>query len=509
MVAAMNEEIDLKQIAAGHRDRLRLLAVLRRTWRQRIVDSVDQRQVLDKVDDESGLTGRFIFMTAMSAAIAMLGMLLSSPAVVIGAMLLSPLMNPIIGAGFALAVGDFRELRRCTRTLAWGSILAVGFTAIIVFLSPIQTVTAEIAARTRPNLFDLLVALFSALAGAYALIRGRGETIVGVAIATALMPPLAVVGFGLATLNWTVFGGSLLLFVTNFVTIALVAAIMARFYGFSTYLTKKQTRLQTLGILASFALLAIPLSVALKQIAWEAAASREARGALQTTFPANARVTQVELDHSQGRSAILASVLTPSFRPGADRAVEARLRERLGRPVNVTINQYLVGTDLGAAEQAELLAARDKAQAEASEREIAAILARLSAVSGTPEADIVIDRDHKRLIAVATPLDGATLAAYRAMERRVATAAPDWSVEIRPPLLPVPPIAVTDGTPDPQAMALATWAARRLGVPVAIRGREADRSAVRAGLAEAGIRPVEETDGANGTVVMSWVAVPR
>ena len=84
-------------------------------------------------------------------------------------------------------------------------------------ISPIQTVTEEIAARTQPNLFDLLVALFSALAGSYAVIRGREGTIVGVAIATALMPPLAVVGFGLATLNWTVFGGALGLFIPNLV----------------------------------------------------------------------------------------------------------------------------------------------------------------------------------------------------------------------------------------------------------------------------------------------------
>lgn len=499
------DEIDLTQIASGHRDRLRLVAAMRRTWRQRVVDSVDQLQVLDKVDDESGLTGRFIFMTAMSAAIAMLGMLLSSPAVVIGAMLLSPLMNPIIGAGFALAVGDFRELRRCTRTLMWGSSLAVAFTALIVFLSPIQTVTAEIAARTRPNLFDLLVALFSALAGAYAMIRGRGETIVGVAIATALMPPLAVIGFGIATFNWTVFGGSLLLFVTNFVTIALVAAIMARFYGFSTYLTKKQTRLQTLGILASFALLAIPLSVALRQIAWEAAASREARSALQTTFPANARVTQVELDHSQGRSAILASVLTPQFRPGADRAVENRLQEVLGRPVSVTINQYRVGTDPGEAEQAELLAARDKAQAEAREREVATLIARLTTASGAAESDILVDRDRKRAIALARPLDGAPIAVYRSMEQRVASAAPGWSIEIRPPILALPDIQVEGGATDADAIALVSWAARRTGLGLRISGPASDRRVVREALERSGVTSVDERDANAGPVEINWM----
>src|SRR3546814_10449905 len=106
-------------------------------------------------------------MTAMSGGIAILGLLLSSPAVVIGAMLLSPLMGPIMGLGFALAIGDYRWLKESARSLAWGTLMAVALCALIVFLSPIQTVTSEIAARTRPNLFDLLVALFSEIGRAH------------------------------------------------------------------------------------------------------------------------------------------------------------------------------------------------------------------------------------------------------------------------------------------------------------------------------------------------------
>ena len=134
----------------------------------------------------------------LSAGIATLGLTLGSPAVIIGAMLISPLMGPIIGLGFALATFDSAEIRRTLVALAGGVVLAVLFCALVVLLSPLQNVTEEIAARTRPNLFDLLVALSSALAGAYAMIRGREGAILGVAIATALMPPLAVVGFGLA-----------------------------------------------------------------------------------------------------------------------------------------------------------------------------------------------------------------------------------------------------------------------------------------------------------------------
>ncbi|HEX7655979.1 MAG TPA: DUF389 domain-containing protein, partial [Sphingomonas sp.] len=214
-----------------------------RWWRDHVVASIEHVRVVERIHEESGWSPRYLFMTLMSAGIAVLGLLLSSPAVVIGAMLISPLMGPIIGMGFALATFDSAEIRKSAWALIAGTVLAVLFCALIVMLSPLQNVTSEIAARTRPNLFDLVIALFSALAGAYAMIRGREGTIVGVAIATALMPPLAVVGFGLATLNWTVFSGALLLFFTNLMTIALAAAVMARLYGFARSLSPQQTAL--------------------------------------------------------------------------------------------------------------------------------------------------------------------------------------------------------------------------------------------------------------------------
>ena len=239
----------------------RVLFSFRRWWREDVVGTVDQAQVIEKRRAECEMSERYLFMTAMSAGIAVLGLLLSSPAVVIGAMLLSPLMDPIMGLGFALAIGDYQWLKKSARSLAWGTLIAIGLTAVLVYLSPIQTITPEIAARTQPNLFDLFVALFSALAGAYAMIRGREGTIVGVAIATALMPPLATVGFGLATWNWTVFSGALLLYVTNLITIALTALGMARLYGFKTALSSRQSIYQNFLVLGVFVALAVPLAI--------------------------------------------------------------------------------------------------------------------------------------------------------------------------------------------------------------------------------------------------------
>ncbi len=486
--------------------RLRLLAQARRFRRKALIESVDQLAVLARVDEESGLSARFIFMTLMSAGIAVLGLLLSSPAVVIGAMLLSPLMGPIIGAGFALAVGDAIELRRCGRTMLIGTLLAIGISAAIVILSPIQTVTSEIADRTRPNLFDLLVALFSALAGAYATIRGREGTIVGVAIATALMPPLAVIGFGLATLNWTVFGGSLLLFITNLMTIALAAAMMARLYGFSTQLTKKQTRLQVLGVVAAFALLAIPLGYSLKRIAWEANASRQASAIIKRSFDPKARVTQVEFDFSSRPIAITSSVLTPRFEPQAEVAIARALTDELGQKVSLKINQYRVGTDIGAAETAELAAARDKAQQAALERQVSQLVENVALVAGVEQNDVVIDRDHHRVLARARPIEGATLAAYRDMEGRIAATAPGWSVEISPPLRPLPVVRFKDGVPDAKAMDLLAWAAKRQPTPIELIGPPDRAEIVRDRLATQDLTEVRLVNNRGDEIRPRWSA---
>jgi uncharacterized hydrophobic protein (TIGR00271 family) len=235
------------------------MSILRQTldwWRNHINAEVDHPAVVRRVAEDAGWTPRFAFMVIMSAAIAELGLLQSSPAVVIGAMLISPLMGPIMGLGFGLALFDFPSLKRSLAALGIAVPLAVAFTALIVLCSPLKSATPEILARTRPNLFDLVVALFSALAGTFALIRGKGDTIVGVAIATALMPPLATVGFGLATGNAAIAGGAFALFATNFVTIALSATIMARLYGFGHYLSSQQSWLQTGLLIAVFVVMA-------------------------------------------------------------------------------------------------------------------------------------------------------------------------------------------------------------------------------------------------------------
>ncbi|MCH2486781.1 MAG: DUF389 domain-containing protein, partial [Erythrobacter sp.] len=421
-----------------------------------------------------------------------LGLLLSSPAVVIGAMLIAPLMGPIIGAGFALAIGDYGWLRGSAVALAAGTVLGVGLTALIVFVSPLQTVTPEIAARTQPNLFDLAVAVFSALAGGYSMIRGREGTIVGVAIATALMPPLGVVGFGLATANWTVFSGALLLYVTNLMTIALVATIMARIYGFSARLSEKQTRWQTALIVTVFIALAVPLFFSLRQIVWESNAGRVIRTTVLAEAGNEARLSHIEFDLDADPVTVSATVLTPSPRASAEAESEAALAEQLGRTVDLALTQFRVGTG-AEAEAVELLRAREDSQQALSE-ETRTLSERVALIAGTAPGDVTIDREARPALVRAARNTGAGLATYRALEARIQDASPDWTVRIEPPLLALPTIAFEDEEltdAGRNALNLVAWAASRRGQPVSLTGGSSETRAIAAQLLEeAGVASV-------------------
>ena len=489
-------------------------------WRNHVIASVEHVRVVEKVREESGWTPRYLFMTLLSAGIAVLGLLLSSPAVVIGAMLISPLMGPIMGLGFAIATFDSSEVRRSGIALGAGTVTAILFCAFVVMLSPLQNVTSEIAARTQPNLFDLMIALFSALAGAYAMIRGREGTIVGVAIATALMPPLAVVGFGLATLNWTVFSGALLLFFTNLMTIALTAAVMARLYGFARSLSPQQTMLQSVVIGVVFLALAIPLGFTLRDIAWQTTATRSARDVVSSQFGDNARVSQLDVDYKVRPIKVSAVVLTPHLVADAEKDSAATLGRLLGQPVSVAIEQYRVGTNAADAEAAQLAQAQANAQKKAeADRAVAQLATELAVVAGTGVQDVLIDREARRAVVTARPLSRADLGGYHLLEQRVAATAPDWRIMLIPPAAALDDVTF-EANPDTDAggevpdaagraaIATAIWGAQRLNLPIAISGPKDHADQVADALANAGVGIVRAgtRGGSGGSVTLRWQA---
>ena len=486
------------------------IRLFRRWWRLAVRAGVDQQTVIDKVREDSGFTPHFAFMTSMSAGIAILGLLLSSPAVVIGAMLLSPLMGPIMGAGFALAVGDSVWLKERGKAILLGTIISILFAALVVTMSPIQTVTAEIAARTRPNLFDLAVALFSALAGAYAMIRGRMGTIVGVAIATALMPPLAVVGFGLATFNWSVFGGSLLLFFTNLMTIALTATGMARLYGFRSVLSERQSQVQVAIMTIVFVALAIPLGFSLKQIAWEANVSRSANGYIKDQFGDRASVSKIEIDFDAEPIVVNATVFTPRILAGANEQSARVISRSLGQLIAVKITQFKVesGDD---AQSAELAAARAQAQAQQAEIQVTRLRENLALIAGVPMDDVTLDTTRRRAMVIAKPLPGASLASYYALEQRVGAGAKNWTIKLQPPAAALPELTISDGAlPEASArnLDLIIWASERLNLPLSMSGGFADMAVAKQALAARNVTVTEQFNAAipSGAVRLRWLS---
>ena len=490
----------------------RAFVPLRRWWLDNVIEDVDHTDVIARVASDCMTSPRYIFMTMMSAGIAILGMLLSSPAVVIGAMLLSPLMSPILGAGFALATGKIKWLQICVKALAIGTVAGIAFTALIVLLSPLKTVTPEIAARTQPNLFDLLVALFSSLAGSYAMIRGREGTIVGVAIATALMPPLAAVGYGLATLNWTVFGGALALYVTNFLTIALTATIMARLYGFRTDLSTRQGWFQNVGIFVVFVALAIPLGLSLRQIAFEANAQRIVQSAIAESFPDNARVSDLTIDWKSEPATISATVFTPEFNTQADATIARQLTNRFDEPVSVSLDQFRVGADPGAAEQAQLSQARAEQQAAATEAQINRMIDQLAVVAGVDRSAVTVDRGNRRAVVQAAELPGLSLVGWHMLSRRIADTAPDWTIDLRPPVLALPAIPLVEGDigdAGRQNRSAVLWAVAALDMPVVVTGGGDAGDSLVADLRQAGAQVTQSEGGSADRIDVRWQAMPQ
>ncbi|MCF0235970.1 MAG: DUF389 domain-containing protein, partial [Bacteroidaceae bacterium] len=195
----------------------------------------NQQAVLESVREGVNFRGANSWILIFAIFTACLGLNVNSTAVIIGAMLISPLMGPIIGIGFAVGINDFELLKHSYRNLAAATAISM-LTAMCYFLiTPIDEAQSELLARTSPTLYDVLIALFGGAAGIVALsMKGRGGNVIpGVAIATALMPPLCTAGYGLAMGNWSYFLGAFYLFFINTVFICLATFIGVRLMKFS------------------------------------------------------------------------------------------------------------------------------------------------------------------------------------------------------------------------------------------------------------------------------------
>lgn len=198
----------------------------------------DRSKTLEIIKQNVNFNGSNLWILACAIIVASVGLNVNSTAVVIGAMLISPLMGPIVGAGFALGVYDFDLLKKSLRNLALSTLIGLVFSTLYFYISPFKDVQSEILARTSPNIYDILIAFFGGIVGVIAVTRvEKGNPIPGVAIATALMPPLCVAGFGLATGNWSFFFGAIYLYSINCVFIGIATFLIIKYLK---YPPKKQ-----------------------------------------------------------------------------------------------------------------------------------------------------------------------------------------------------------------------------------------------------------------------------
>ncbi|TFG75962.1 MAG: DUF389 domain-containing protein, partial [Flavobacteriales bacterium] len=212
-----------------------------------IRSNTDEQATKDAITADISFKGHTAWILVCSIFIASIGLNANSTAVVIGAMLISPLMGPILGMGMSLAINDLDTLKRSLKNLAIMVSISVVTSFLFFYFFPLQTESSELLARTRPDIRDVLIAFFGG--SALVIARARRGTIAsvifGVAIATALMPPLCTVGFGLAIGNMEYAGGALLLFGINTIFIGLATFLVLKYLRFQMvrYANSKRRRM--------------------------------------------------------------------------------------------------------------------------------------------------------------------------------------------------------------------------------------------------------------------------
>ena len=226
-------------------------------------DKDSEKDVVKQITDGINFQGSNLWILIFAIFIASLGLNVNSTAVIIGAMLISPLMGPIIGMGLAIGIADLTLFRQSIKNYLVSTFISV-ITAMTYFtISPITDAQSELLARTSPTLYDVLIALFGGAAGFLALAtRGKNNVLPGVAIATALMPPLCTAGYGLAVQNTSYFFGAFYLYFINTVFIAFTTCLGVRFLHFhrKQFINREKMRRVNLYIVSIIIITIIPAS---------------------------------------------------------------------------------------------------------------------------------------------------------------------------------------------------------------------------------------------------------
>ena len=221
----------------------------------------DSALIHETIEKGIVVRGTTVWILIFAILVASVGLNMNSTAVIIGAMLISPLMGPINGIGYSIATYNFPLFRKSIKNFGYSTLAGLVTSTLYFLLTPISTQHAELLARTSPTIYDVLIALFGGLAGIVAISsKNKGNVIPGVAIATALMPPLCTAGYGLSMGNWSFFFGALYLFTINTVFIALSAMIVSQLLKLpkQTHLLSREIKNKNIAVIVVIALTVIP-----------------------------------------------------------------------------------------------------------------------------------------------------------------------------------------------------------------------------------------------------------
>lgn len=193
-------------------------------------DRAEEFEIIDSIRKNVDFKGVNLWALIFAIFIASIGLNVNSTAVIIGAMLVSPIMGPVMGIGLGIGINDLDLVKKGARNLFIATLISIITSSIYFAISPLHEAQSELLARTSPSIWDVFIAFFGGLAGMVAASRTEKTNVVpGVAIATALMPPLCTAGFGIATGNWFYFLGALYLYFINSLFIAIATYLMARY----------------------------------------------------------------------------------------------------------------------------------------------------------------------------------------------------------------------------------------------------------------------------------------
>ncbi|CAM3667108.1 hypothetical protein FSS13T_12900 [Flavobacterium saliperosum S13] len=210
----------------------------------------------DKVEKDISFKGTNLWILVFAIFVASIGLNMNSTAVIIGAMLISPLMGPINGMGYSVATYDFPLFKTALKNFGFAVVASLLASTLYFTISPVSAAHSELLARTSPTIYDVLIAFFGGLAGIVAISsKQKGNVLPGVAIATALMPPLCTAGYGLATGNFYFFFGAFYLFTINTVFIALSSALVCQLLKFPIRAQIDEKRKRSVNQILSFIIL--------------------------------------------------------------------------------------------------------------------------------------------------------------------------------------------------------------------------------------------------------------